>query len=171
MAEEEKDEQTEAVAAEPSEPEEVLHPKEARKRARSRQDGEAAPQRSGEERQAERVAERKAKVAARSRRRGVERQRSGEPGSGTPAAEREPGTKKLRQGIVISSKADKTITVRVESARRHPTYEKIVRRGKTLHAHDERNEAGEGDTVRIVEARPMSKTKRWRLLEVVEKAR
>jgi small subunit ribosomal protein S17 len=72
---------------------------------------------------------------------------------------------------VTSSKADKTITVAVESARRHPTYEKIVRRSKTLHAHDERNEAGEGDMVRVIESRPMSRTKRWRLVEIVERAK
>ncbi len=60
--------------------------------------------------------------------------------------------------------------MRIDIARRHPTYEKIVRRSRTLHAHDERNEAGEGDVVRIVETRPLSKTKRWRLVDVVEKA-
>ena len=59
----------------------------------------------------------------------------------------------------------------MQSARRHPSYEKIVRRSKALHAHDERNEAGEGDTVRIIETRPMSKSKRWRLVEIVEKAK
>jgi small subunit ribosomal protein S17 len=61
--------------------------------------------------------------------------------------------------------------VRIESARRHPVYEKVVRRSNTLHAHDEANEANEGDMVRIVETRPLSRTKRWRLLEVVERAR
>ena len=78
---------------------------------------------------------------------------------------------KTRQGIVVSSKGEKSITVRIDIARRHPTYEKVVRRSRTLHAHDERNEAGEGDTVRIVETRPLSKTKRWRLVEVLEKAK
>jgi len=77
----------------------------------------------------------------------------------------------VRQGIVVSNKGDKSITVRIDIARRHPTYEKIVRRSRTLHAHDERNEAGEGDVVRIVETHPLSKTKRWRLVDVVEKAR
>ena len=90
---------------------------------------------------------------------------------GTPPAEREPNAAKVRQGIVVSDKAEKTITVRIDFARRHPTYEKIVRRSRTLAAHDERNEAGEGDVVRIVETRPLSKSKRWRLIEVVEKAR
>ena len=66
---------------------------------------------------------------------------------------------------------DKTITVRVESARRHPAYEKVIRSSKMYHAHDERNEAGAGDTVRLVETRPMSKTKHWRLIEILEKAK
>jgi small subunit ribosomal protein S17 len=61
--------------------------------------------------------------------------------------------------------------VRVDTARRHPSYEKIVRRSRTLHAHDEQNQAGEGDVVRVVETRPISRSKRWRLLEVVERAR
>ncbi|MDQ3935860.1 MAG: 30S ribosomal protein S17 [Actinomycetota bacterium] len=77
----------------------------------------------------------------------------------------------MRQGVVVSSKADKTITVRIDVTRRHRTYKKIVRQSTTLHAHDERNDANEGDTVRIVESRPTSRTKRWRLVEVVERAR
>ncbi|HEV2790153.1 MAG TPA: 30S ribosomal protein S17 [Solirubrobacterales bacterium] len=77
----------------------------------------------------------------------------------------------MRQGIVVSSKGDKSITVRIDTARRHRTYEKIVRSSTRLHAHDERNEAGEGDVVRVIETRPLSKTKRWRLVDVVEKAR
>ena len=61
--------------------------------------------------------------------------------------------------------------LRIDIARRHRTYEKIVRSSTKLHAHDERNEAGEGDVVRVVETRPLSKTKRWRLVDVIEKAR
>ena len=99
------------------------------------------------------------------------RPRRARPGTGTPPAERDANAAKVRQGIVVSNKGDKSITVRIDIARRHPTYEKIVRRSRTLHAHDERNEAGEGDVVRIVETRPLSKTKRWRLVDVVEKAR
>jgi len=72
---------------------------------------------------------------------------------------------------VMSSKPDKTITVAIEVARRHPQYEKIVRRSRTLHAHDAQNEAGEGDLVRVIETRPMSRTKRWRLVEILEKAK
>ena len=91
--------------------------------------------------------------------------------AGTPPAERSPNAAKVRQGIVVSDKGQKSITVRIDIARRHPIYEKVVRRSRTLHAHDERNEAGEGDVVRVVETRPLSKTKRWRLVEVVEKAK
>jgi small subunit ribosomal protein S17 len=71
----------------------------------------------------------------------------------------------------VSDRADKTITVRIDVTRRHRTYKKIVRESSTLHAHDERNEAHAGDTVRVVESRPLSRTKRWRLLEVTERAR
>ncbi|HUO70438.1 MAG TPA: 30S ribosomal protein S17 [Solirubrobacteraceae bacterium] len=78
---------------------------------------------------------------------------------------------KTRQGVVVSDKADKTITVRIDVARRHRRYEKIVRTSNTLHAHDERNDAHVGDTVIVRESRPLSRTKRWRLVEVVERAR
>jgi small subunit ribosomal protein S17 len=88
-----------------------------------------------------------------------------------PAREHGPGRPKTRQGVVVSAKPDKTITVRIDFARRHRQYKKIVRASTTLHAHDERNEAHEGDTVRVVEARPLSRTKRWRLTEIVERAR
>ena len=77
----------------------------------------------------------------------------------------------MRQGIVVSDKADKTITVRIDYQRRHRKYQKILRSSMTLHAHDERNDAGIGDTVRVVESRPLSRTKRWRLVEVLEKAK
>jgi small subunit ribosomal protein S17 len=97
--------------------------------------------------------------------------KGGEAGTGTAPAERESAGRKERRGTVVSSKYDKTITVRIDTARRHPAYEKIVRESSTLHAHDESNEAGEGDLVRIVETRPLSKTKRWRLVEVMEKAK
>jgi small subunit ribosomal protein S17 len=79
--------------------------------------------------------------------------------------------RKERRGIVVSSKPDKTITVRVDSAKPHPKYLKIVRRSIRLHAHDERNEANLGDVVKIVETRPLSKLKRWRLTEILERAK
>lgn len=156
--------------AEEAEPAEQLGPKERRRRARSVHRGAARPPLSPEERAAER-AERRANKAA-TRRRARQRARSKhEPGQGTPPAERAPGSKKVRQGTVVSSKADKTITVQIEVVRRHPVYEKVVRRSATIHAHDESNDANEGDVVRVIEARPMSRTKRWRLVEVLERAR
>jgi small subunit ribosomal protein S17 len=157
-------------AAEPAAPPTRAEQRAAKKLAAS----SARPARTPAERQAERDAVRKAKAAARRRRRVQERDKRKanrtevEP---TPPVEHEHGAKKVRQGIVISSKADKTITVRIDTARRHPRYEKIVRSSTTLHAHDETNDAGEGDTVRIVESRPLSRLKRWRLEEVVERAR
>ena len=159
------------AAEEAAEPEEVLGPKAARKRARSTHSGEVRPQRSPEERASERAALRSTNAASRRRRRGSERSKRGEPGQGTPPAERVPGTKTVQFGTVVSDKADKTITVRVDIVRRHRRYEKVVRQSATVHAHDERNEAAEGDLVRVMESRPLSRTKRWRLVEVVEKAR
>ena len=82
-----------------------------------------------------------------------------------------PGRPKTRQGVVVSAKGDKTITVRIDVVQRHRRYRKILRHTVKLHAHDERNVAAEGDTVRIVECRPMSRTKRWRLTDVLERAR
>ncbi len=81
------------------------------------------------------------------------------------------GTRRVRQGIVVSDKAEKTITVRIDIARRHRRYEKIVRSSSTVHAHDENNDANEGDVVRVIESRPLSRTKRWALVDVVERAR
>ena len=170
-AEEAPAEEAPVAAAEPEDDELADLPRKERERIlRSREPSEAKPQRSGEERDAERRQRRDTVAAGRRRRRQGERGEGGS-GTGTPPAEREPNAAKVRQGIVVSDKAEKTITVRIDFARRHPTYEKIVRRSRTLAAHDERNEAGEGDVVRIVETRPLSKSKRWRLIEVVEKAR
>ena len=144
---------------------------------KSRESGEAKPTRSPEERQAERVALRKQKAVARSRRRKQEREkaraaRADQPaGEVTPPKEHGPGRPKTRTGIVVSDKANKTITVRIEDARRHRRYEKIVRSTSTLHAHDEANDAHEGDRVTVIESRPLSRTKRWRLVEVLERAK
>lgn len=159
-----------AQPAGPVDPDADLPWKERRRRQRSRVPAEAQPPRDAEQRAAERSEERGALAAGRRRRRESERAAKSEPRTGTPPAEHNPNSAKIRQGIVVSDKAEKTITVRIDFARRHPTYEKVVRRSRTLHAHDERNEAGEGDVVRIVETRPLSKLKRWRLIEVVEKA-
>jgi len=83
----------------------------------------------------------------------------------------EPARRQERRGVVVSDKGDKTIIVKVDVIKSHPKYKKVVRRSVKFHAHDEQNAAGIGDTVRIVESRPISKTKHWRLAEVVEKAR
>ena len=79
--------------------------------------------------------------------------------------------RKTRVGIVSSNKMDKTITVNVERKIKHPLYGKFLKKTTKFHAHDEKNECSIGDTVRIMEARPMSKTKRWRLVEVIEKVK
>jgi len=80
-------------------------------------------------------------------------------------------TRKVRVGRVISDAMDKTVVVSVETRMRHPLYGKIVQRSKKYTVHDEENSSQVGDVVRIMETRPMSKTKRWRLLEIVERAR
>jgi ribosomal protein uS17 len=81
------------------------------------------------------------------------------------------GRRQERRGVVVSDKGDKTIVVKVDVIKSHPKYKKVIRRAVKFHAHDEANTAGVGDTVRIVETRPLSKAKRWRLAEIVEKAR
>jgi small subunit ribosomal protein S17 len=86
------------------------------------------------------------------------------------APEKVPGRKE-RRGVVVSDAMDKTIVVRIDVAQKHERYGKVVRRSSKLHAHDEHNAAGVGDLVRVVESRPLSATKRWRLLEVLEKAK
>jgi small subunit ribosomal protein S17 len=78
--------------------------------------------------------------------------------------------RKMRVGTVVSDKMDKTIVVKVETRMPHPLYGKIVRRSKKYAAHDEENQCSIGDMVRIMETRPISRTKRWRLVEIVEKA-
>ena len=86
------------------------------------------------------------------------------------APEKVPGRKE-RRGVVVSDAMDKTIVVRIDVAQKHERYGKVVRRSSKLHAHDELNAAGIGDLVRVVESRPLSATKRWRLLEILEKAK
>jgi len=152
-------------------------PKERRRQARAKRAvrGGAQPTRTPEERQAERDAARARKAASRRAARAKLRGRAKEAGAGagqaTPPREHGPGRQKTRQGVVVSDKADKTITVRIDVARRHRRYEKIVRSSTTLHAHDERNDAHVGDTVVVRESRPLSRLKRWRLVEVVERAK
>lgn len=79
--------------------------------------------------------------------------------------------RKMRMGTVSSDKMDKTITVRVETVKQHPLYKKTIRTSKKYKAHDEGNEAKTGDIVKIMETRPLSKDKRWRLVEIVQKAK
>ena len=168
MADQENTEETtEAVEAPPE-----LSRKEQRTQAKHLEASKRGP-RTPEERQADRKKERARKARLRSARRVKERAaRKAQPKTEPlPAIERPEGRQKVRQGIVVSDKADQTITVRVDAARRHRRYEKVVRSSSKLHVHDPSNEAHEGDTVRVVECRPLSRLKRWKLVEVVERAR
>ena len=79
--------------------------------------------------------------------------------------------RKVRQGVVVSDKMDKTIVVAVRWKEKHPLYGKFIAKTKKYHAHDEANECHEGDTVRIMETRPLSKSKRWRVIDIVERAK
>jgi ribosomal protein uS17 len=93
------------------------------------------------------------------------------PVSREPREEHPPGRRQERRGVVVSDAMDKTIVVKVEAIRSHPKYKKVIRRSIKFHAHDEQNRAHVGDVVRIVETRPLSRTKRWRLAEIVEVAK
>jgi small subunit ribosomal protein S17 len=79
--------------------------------------------------------------------------------------------RKTRTGRVISDKMNKTVVIAIEDHVKHPVYGKIVKRTKKIHAHDENNECGIGDFVEVMETRPLSKTKRWRLVQIIEKAK
>ncbi|BBG04637.1 MULTISPECIES: 30S ribosomal protein S17 [Pseudonocardia] len=81
------------------------------------------------------------------------------------------GERKVREGLVVSDKMDKTVTVSLEDRVKHPLYGKVIRRTSKVKAHDEENTAGIGDRVRLMETRPLSATKRWRLVEILEKAK
>jgi small subunit ribosomal protein S17 len=161
----------------PAEPEEVLAPKERRARKRAAKAPAASGPKTAEERNAERLAARAHKAKLRRNYRERAKTKAAAARKDQPAAEPDvapehgPGRAKVRQGVVVSDKADKTIIVRVDVTRRHRRYGKILRTSTKLHAHDERNDAGTGDTVRVVECRPMSRTKRWRLTDVLEKAK
>jgi small subunit ribosomal protein S17 len=160
-----------AEEAAPAEPAAAPEQSRATRAARS-----STTPRTPEERQAERDAARRKKAERRRGARAKLRAKAAEaraasPAVATPPREHGEGRQKTRQGIVVSSKADKTITVRIDVARRHRRYEKIVRSSSTVHAHDETNDAHEGDTVVVRESRPLSRLKRWRLVEVVERAK
>ncbi len=79
--------------------------------------------------------------------------------------------RKERTGVVVSNKMEKSVVVAVEIREKHPIYGKFVKKTKKFHAHDENNTCGIGDTIRIMETRPLSKTKRWRLVEIIERAK
>lgn len=159
------------AAAAKAEPVAQLSPKERKAAARTRRGKRrgATPE--------ERAQARAEKAVARRRRREQEREKNKAAKAAAPpvehavAAPKGTGKPKVRQGVVTSDKGEKTITVRIDDARRHPKYQKIVRSTQNLHVHDEKNSAGEGDRVRVVECRPMSATKRWRLEEILERAR
>jgi small subunit ribosomal protein S17 len=158
-------------AAAPAEPVVPQTPKERKAASRARRGNRrgATPE--------ERAETRKAKAAARSRYRTKRREKDraaraeAGPAKTTSTVEHGPGAPKERVGIVTSDKADKTITVRIDTARRHRRYQKIVRSSSSLHAHDETNDANTGDRVRVIESRPLSATKRWRLVEILERAK
>jgi small subunit ribosomal protein S17 len=166
----------EAPAAEqaPAEPVTPLTPKERKVASRARRGNRrgATPE--------ERAEARKAKAAARTRYRAKRREKDRAARAEAGPAQTPPtkehgaggtGSPKERLGIVVSDKADKTITVRIDVARRHRRYQKIVRSSSTLHAHDETNDANTGDRVRVIESRPLSASKRWRLVEILERAK
>jgi small subunit ribosomal protein S17 len=136
----------EAPAAEEAAPPPVSEPKKKRKiMPRSQRHTHSKPKR-------ERPAERK-------------------PITRTPKPQAERGRRQERRGVVVSDAMDKTIVVKVDTIKAHPRYKKVVRRSVKFHAHDEQNSANIGDVVRIVETRPLSKTKHWKLVEVVEAAK
>jgi small subunit ribosomal protein S17 len=161
-----------AVVEEDAEPVEVLPPGERRKLAKQRKNRKAKYTGTLEERRAQRDVHRKKKAVQRRSHRAKQREehKAAGPREGTAPTVKEPGRKRLQQGTVVSSKTDKTITVAIDVQEAHRVYKKVVRHTKKLTAHDERNDANEGDVVRVIESRPLSKTKRWRLVEVVERA-
>ena len=166
----------EAPAAEAPVPAAAAPSKRENREERARRDHAARsqrPSRTAEERDAERRALRASKAVARRRRREQEKVKraAAGPGTGTPPAEPKASSPQTRIGTVVSAKPDKTIVVRIDLARRHRKYEKIVRSTSKLHVHDEANDANEGDRVRVLECRPLSRTKRWKLVEVLERAK
>jgi small subunit ribosomal protein S17 len=168
---------TPAAAAPKAAPKTTRRERMDERRAARTVEASKRPARTPEERDAERREARKVKAAERRRYRTHVKAKAGEHRSSEPVPEQSPvhehgpGRPKVRQGVVVSDKADKTIVVRLDRVRRHRRYRKIVRSTVTLHAHDERNDAHTGDIVRVQECRPMSRSKRWRLIDVLERAR
>ena len=146
---------------------------EARREARKpKPRGPVTAEQREEERQARRTETAKQRRAYRAKLK-ERRAAAGETGPAKTESTKEhgPGRPKVRQGVVTSAKGDKTITVKIDVVQRHRRYHKIMRSTTKLYAHDEANTAGEGDTVRVVECRPMSRSKRWRLTDVLERAK
>ena len=191
MADEEKNEKTEEetpeveaeqvsdtevsdTVAEPESAAEVVEPE---AEAASEPEAEAAPEPEPEpEPAAPAKKQRSLKHVPRSARRTRtkvvrEQPKTRRPITRTGKPESELGRRQERRGVVVSDKGDKTIVVKVDVIKSHPKYKKVVRSTVKFHAHDEANTAGVGDTVRIIETRPLSKQKRWRLAEIVEKAK
>ena len=159
------------------EPEPAPEPVAEASDAEAPDDGEASePEEEAAPAEAPKEVRRKRKRVPRSERRTrskppTEKAAERKPISRQPKPEGVRGRSQERRGIVVSAAMDKTIIVRVDVVKAHPRYKKVVRRSQRFHAHDEQNQAKAGDVVRIVETRPLSKTKNWRLAEIVEKAR
>lgn len=161
------------AGGEEAEEAEALSPTEKRKRAKSRKNRRPKVTGTPEEKAEQRAKLRAKKAAKRRAYRAKQREerKAAGPKTGTPAVVKEPGVKKTQTGTVVSSKNDKTIVVAIEVAEAHRIYKKVVRHTRKLTAHDATNDANEGDVVRVIESRPLSRTKRWRLVEVVERAK
>jgi small subunit ribosomal protein S17 len=170
------DERSEAGSA-PTTPAATRRERLEQRRAARRAAAASSGPKTLEERIAERQAHRETNARQRRAYRAKQKAKRAETRAAAPVVEADhapehgPGRPKVRQGVVVSDKADKTLVVRIDVTRRHKRYGKIMRTSTNLHVHDERNDAHAGDTVRVQEARPMSRTKRWRLLDVLERAR
>jgi small subunit ribosomal protein S17 len=169
-----------APAEEPAAESAAEEPEQAAEPEASAEDAEPAPTPAAEPEPAEAPAAAAPKRKRKRLPRALRRQRSKpmrerpaerKPIARLPKPEHERGRRQERQGTVVSAGADKTIIVRVDTVKVHPMYKKVIKRSAKLHAHDESNEAKVGDIVRLVETRPISKLKRWRLQEVVEAAK
>ena len=164
----------EPESTETTPPAETPSPKASRSRTRTKAAKRPVAPLTPEQRHDARLAERALKASARRTGRLQARAKAkarDADSAATPAREHVQGKQKSRLGVVVSDRAAKTITVRIDVAHRHRRYDKVVRTSTTLHAHDERDEAHIGDTVLIRESRPLSRTKRWRLIEVLERAK
>ena len=160
--------ETPEVAAEP----ETQEPGSENQVPESEPEAEAAPEQPAAPAKKQRSLKHVPRSARRTRSKAVrEKPATRKPITRTEKPEGDRGRRQERRGVVVSDKADKTIVVKVDLIKAHPKYKKVVRSTVKFHAHDEANSAGVGDTVRIIETRPLSKLKHWRLAEIVEKAR